>query len=142
MQERRYDIDWLRVLTIMLVFFFHCARFFGGGPWHLKNPEESFVAHIFIMFLDLWIMPLFFLLSGAGSWYALRTRNGGQYLLVCNSMEYRNGIEISDYCSNLFCLDNDYLRAANKTFQCYAVPFRHETKENRPPNLTKANMLI
>lgn len=81
MQERRYDIDWLRVLTIMLVFFFHCARFFGGGPWHLKNPEESFVAHIFIMFLDLWIMPLFFLLSGAGSWYALRTRNGGQYLL-------------------------------------------------------------
>jgi peptidoglycan/LPS O-acetylase OafA/YrhL len=28
LQERRYDIDWLRVLAMMMVFFFHCARFF------------------------------------------------------------------------------------------------------------------
>jgi peptidoglycan/LPS O-acetylase OafA/YrhL len=82
MQERRYDIDWLRVLAMMMVFLFHCARFFGGGGWHLKNPgEESFIANLFIGLLDLWIMPLFFLLSGAGSWYALKSRNAGQYLL-------------------------------------------------------------
>lgn len=67
---------------MMLVFVFHCARFFGGGPWHLKDPgEESFVAAIYIGLLDLWIMPLFFLLSGVGSWYALRSRSGGRYLL-------------------------------------------------------------
>jgi hypothetical protein len=64
-----------------MVFLFHCARFFGGGPWHLKNPEESFVAHIFIALLDLWLMPIFFLLSGAGSWYALKSRNTGQYCM-------------------------------------------------------------
>jgi glucan biosynthesis protein C len=82
MQEHRYDIDWLRVLAMMMVFLFHCARFFGGGGWHLKNPgEESFIATVFIGLLDLWIMPLFFLLSGAGSWYALKSRSGGQYLL-------------------------------------------------------------
>ena len=82
MQERRYDIDWLRVLAMMMIFFFHCARFFGGGGWHLKNPgEESLIATLFIGLLDLWIMPLFFLLSGAGSWYALKSRTGGQYLL-------------------------------------------------------------
>jgi Predicted acyltransferases len=82
MVERRYDIDWLRVLAMMMVFFFHCARFFGGGGWHLKNPgEESLIATLFIGLLDLWIMPLFFLLSGAGSWYALKSRTGGQYLL-------------------------------------------------------------
>jgi glucan biosynthesis protein C len=80
--ERRYDIDWLRVLAMMLVFLFHCARFFGGGGWHLKNPgEESLIATLFIGILDLWIMPFFFLLSGAGSWYALKSRTGGQYLL-------------------------------------------------------------
>jgi surface polysaccharide O-acyltransferase-like enzyme len=80
MQERRYDIDWLRVLAMMMVFLFHCARFFGGGGWHLKNPgEERFIANLFIGLLDLWIMPLFFLLSGAGSWYALKSRNAGQY---------------------------------------------------------------
>ncbi len=82
MQERRYDIDWQRVLAMMMVFLFHCARFFGGGRWHLNNPgEESFIANLFIGLLDLWIMPLFFLLSGAGSWYALKSRNAGQYLL-------------------------------------------------------------
>jgi surface polysaccharide O-acyltransferase-like enzyme len=68
MQERKYDIDWLRVLTMAMVFFFHCGRFFGGGGWHLKNPgKESLIATVFIGLLDLWMMPLFFLLSGAGS---------------------------------------------------------------------------
>jgi glucan biosynthesis protein C len=82
MQKRRYDIDGLRVLAMMMVFFFHCARFFGGGGWHLKNPgEESIIATIFIGALDVWIMPLFFLLSGTGTWYALKSRSGGKYIL-------------------------------------------------------------
>ena len=81
MKERRYDMDWLRIGAMLAVFLFHCARFFGGGRWHLNNPEESMVATLFIGLLDLWIMPLFFLLSGAGSWYALKSRTGGKYLL-------------------------------------------------------------
>jgi peptidoglycan/LPS O-acetylase OafA/YrhL len=81
MDKRRYDIDWLRVLVMLAVFFFHCARFFGGGTWHLNNDEESIVALIFIGWLDMWFMPLFCLLSGVGSWYALRSRNDGQYVL-------------------------------------------------------------
>ena len=66
---------------MLAVFFFHCARFFGGGDWHLVNDEQSLVATLFIGMLDMWIMPLFMLLSGAGSWYALKSRTGGQYLL-------------------------------------------------------------
>jgi len=66
---------------MLAVFFFHCARFFGGGTWHLSNAEESIVALVFIGWLDMWFMPLFFLLSGVGSWYALQSRNNGQYLL-------------------------------------------------------------
>ncbi len=41
MRERRWDIDWLGVLVMLAVFFFHCARFFGGGTWHLNNAEQS-----------------------------------------------------------------------------------------------------
>lgn len=78
--ERRYDIDWLRVLVMLAVFFFHCARFFGGGTWHLNNEKESIVALLFIGWLDMWFMPLFCLLSGVGSWYALPSRTNGQYL--------------------------------------------------------------
>jgi glucan biosynthesis protein C len=80
MKTRRYDIDWLRVLATLAVFLFHCARFFGGGAWHLQNEQESFPAYLFVGLLDLWIMPLFFLLSGVGTWYALKSRMNGQYI--------------------------------------------------------------
>ena len=79
MANRRYDIDWLRLIVMMLVFLFHCGRFFGGGRWHLTNSETSIVAHLFIGVLDLWFMPFFFLLSGFGTWYSLRSRSAGQY---------------------------------------------------------------
>ncbi len=80
MNERRYDIDWLRVLVMLAVFLFHCARFFGGGRWHLNNAEESIVAMVFVGWLDMWFMPMFCLLSGVGTWYALKSRTNGQYL--------------------------------------------------------------
>ncbi len=82
MNERRFDIDWLRVLVMLAVFFFHCAHFFRGDtPWILNNTEKSFVAEVFSYWLDMWFMPCFFLLSGVGSWYSLRSRSKGQYLL-------------------------------------------------------------
>lgn len=99
LRERRYDMDWLRVLVMLAVFFFHCARFFGGGTWHLNNNEESIVALIFIGWLDMWFMPLFFLLSGVGSWYALRSRNNVQYLL-----ERVNRLLVPLYTVGLFLL--------------------------------------
>lgn len=46
--KRRYAIDWLRVRVMLAVFFFHCARFFGGATWHLNNAEQSFGALVFI----------------------------------------------------------------------------------------------
>ena len=65
------------------MFFFHCALFFRDVPWPwiLYNAERSDVVLAFSSWLDMWFMPLFFLLSGVGSWYALRFRSSGQYLL-------------------------------------------------------------
>jgi glucan biosynthesis protein C len=79
-KERRYDIDWLRVIATLTIFLFHCAKFFDTMDWHLKNPQRSEFATLFVVLLALWEMPLFFLLSGVGSWYALKSRNAGQYL--------------------------------------------------------------
>jgi len=80
MQERRYDVDWLRVLAMLTIFLFHSNRFFDTVGWHLKNAEQTIVSTLITGFVDLWIMQLFFLLSGVGSWYALRFRTGGHYL--------------------------------------------------------------
>jgi len=80
MKERRYDIDWLRVLVMLTVFLFHCNRFFAGGPWHLRNDTQSMASLVLLSWLEMWFMSLFFLPSGVGSWYALRSRTSAGYL--------------------------------------------------------------
>jgi glucan biosynthesis protein C len=78
--ERRFDIDWLRVLAILTVFFFHCSRFFNDEGWHVKNTEISFAATVFVIVVNQWIMPLFFILSAISTYYALDYRANGQYI--------------------------------------------------------------
>jgi len=77
---RLYYLDWLRVLAILGVFLFHAVHPFDMFPWEIKNAEQSVLVTLFIVFLGPWGMPLFFLLSGAGSWFALRKRTGQQYV--------------------------------------------------------------
>lgn len=80
--ERRYDIDWLRCSAMLMVFLFHCARFFDDYPWHVKDHQVSPAMSAFVGFLVIWIMPLFFIISGMSSFYSLRKRSGGQFILA------------------------------------------------------------
>ena len=73
-------LDSLRVIAILFVFFFHCARFFDLEEWHVKNAETSKYATIFVIALVMWIMPLFFFISGASTWFAFRKKSGGQFI--------------------------------------------------------------
>ena len=81
MKERRYDIDWLRVIAMLAVFIFHCTRFFDTEGWHLKNAEQSFP--LFVVMRGViwpWVMEIFFLISGIGTWYVLKSKSAGVYL--------------------------------------------------------------
>ncbi len=51
-------------------------------PWgfHIKNVQKSDVLLCFNSFLNLWHMPLLFMLSGIGTWYALNFRKPGEYV--------------------------------------------------------------
>ena len=67
MKDRRYDIDWLRVIAMLAVFIFHCVRFFDTELFNfpLKNAERSFMVDVLRGSLIWpWVMELFFLLSG------------------------------------------------------------------------------
>ena len=79
---RRYDIDWLRLMAVFVLFFFHTARIFD--PWenfYVHNDPPSYLLFdVFIGLVRPWGMNLFFLLAGASTYYALQRRSGGQYV--------------------------------------------------------------
>jgi glucan biosynthesis protein C len=78
---RLYYLDWLRVLLIVGVFVFHAVHPFDELlPWHIKNTEKSGAATAFLLLLNPWGMPLFFLVAGAASKFALRRRSNRQYI--------------------------------------------------------------
>ncbi|MGO9275673.1 MAG: acyltransferase family protein [Terriglobia bacterium] len=79
-RQRRHDLDWLRAGAVALVFLYHNARFFSGQYWQLRNPQRSLVVDALVGFIALWLMPLFFLLAGASSRFALRSQPPGRYL--------------------------------------------------------------
>ncbi len=78
--ERRYDIDWLRVLAMFTIFIYHNARFFSYEDWHVKNNQLDFGMSVFVAIVDQWIMPLFFILSAISAYYALDFRNNRLYI--------------------------------------------------------------
>ena len=79
-KERKYYIDWLRILLILSVFIYHIGMVFNTWNWHIKNDEEIKWFGPIMVFLHLWRMPLLFLVSGVGTFYALRSRTVKQYL--------------------------------------------------------------
>jgi len=79
--ERRWDIDWLRVIGILVVFAFHSGLCFTSWyPWHIRNAQESELIRWLIVAMQCWPMPLFMLLAGASTWFALRRRTPQQYV--------------------------------------------------------------
>ena len=80
---RRYDLDWIRVISILSVFVYHCCRAFNTDPWHIKDPITSLSISRFNWFMDLWIMPLIFVVSGAAVYLSLQQptwRAAGKFL--------------------------------------------------------------
>lgn len=79
--ERRHDIDWLRIIAIILVLYFHTAMIFTAEwGWHIKNDELSYLWLEFNFWLSRFRMPLLFFISGYGTFLALRKRSPLRYL--------------------------------------------------------------
>lgn len=77
---RLHYLDWLRVLAILGVFLFHASNVFNDQDFVIKNADQSEVITGIQAFFFPWGMPLFFLIAGAGTWFALRRRTSGQYV--------------------------------------------------------------
>lgn len=78
--SRQFYIDWLRILLIFSVFLFHIGMYFNSWEWHVKNNTTVAWLNRLMWFLHLWRMPLLFLVSGVGTYYALGHRTVKKYL--------------------------------------------------------------
>jgi glucans biosynthesis protein C len=93
-QQRIYSIDWLRMLAVLGVFFIHSGNMFAllYKPLSNNRPTSSAMASAtavgglassgmdLLNFVPQWGMSLFFLLSGAGTWFTLRHRTSRQFI--------------------------------------------------------------
>ena len=73
--ERKYYIDWVRVLAFFLLIFFHCAMPFVIFGWEVKNKETSVSLSRLVWWLHQWRLPLLFFISGAGIHFSLKRRS-------------------------------------------------------------------
>jgi len=80
-KARLYYLYCLHVLLIFCVFLFHAVHpFYALIPWYIKNVEQSGAITGFLLLTNPWGIPLFFLVAGAGSMFALRRRSNRQFI--------------------------------------------------------------
>ncbi len=117
--SRLFYIDWLRVFALLSIFFFHSDRFFDYWDWNVKNIDKSIISAIHTTFTIFWVMPLFFVLSGASVYYSLRIRKSGEfvkerilrvlipllfvgYLIICPPQTYLDRLFKSKFTGSFF----------------------------------------
>ena len=77
---RYYDIDWLRVFATIVVFLFHAAKPFLSDLWNIKNAQVAPVLEIAAGLVDVWMMPLLFVVSGMSIALSLRSRTAREFV--------------------------------------------------------------
>jgi surface polysaccharide O-acyltransferase-like enzyme len=83
LSERRYDLDWLRVLGVFLLVPFHVALIFVLDPYtimYIKDVVNSRVLAEATGFVHMWHMPMLFIISGSATYFALGFRSPGGYI--------------------------------------------------------------
>ena len=79
--QRHSYLDWLRIMAIIGVLFFHSAMPFAAeSEWHIKNKETSSLFLEFNFFLSRFRMPLLFFISGAVAFFMLQKRTASQFI--------------------------------------------------------------
>lgn len=81
--ERRHDLDWLRVLGVLLLVPFHVALIFVLKPFtimYIRDVVNSPALSTTTGFIHMWHMPMLFTISGAATYFALNVRSVGEYI--------------------------------------------------------------
>lgn len=80
---RRYDIDWLRILAVLLLIPFHTMHIFILQPYsvvYIKNATGSTSYEMITRFIHEFHMPLLFFLAGASAYFSLQSRSWKKFI--------------------------------------------------------------
>jgi hypothetical protein len=83
MPQRRYELDWLRVLVILNLIPFHAAwliAFIPGFSHRSQTGPAASAIKYCISFLAYWQMPLLFFIAGTTTWISLSHRSVTEYV--------------------------------------------------------------
>ncbi len=69
--ERRYDLDWLRVIAFGFLIFYHIGMFYVTWGWHVKSPHAGPWLEPAMALINPWRLPLLFLISGSALRFAI-----------------------------------------------------------------------
>jgi hypothetical protein len=72
--NRRPELDWLRVVAIIVLHFFHVGMMFNTWDWHLKNPELLPALQAPMEVLHRLRMPMLMVISGIATAFAVGRR--------------------------------------------------------------------
>ncbi|MBS1491665.1 MAG: acyltransferase family protein [Bacteroidetes bacterium] len=83
LSNRKYYIDWIRVIAIGLLLIYHVA--IGFQPWgrligFITNAQSWESLWIPMTMLNVWRIPLLFFVSGMGVYFAMQRRNWKQLI--------------------------------------------------------------
>ena len=69
--SRRYELDWLRIIAVFLVWVFHNIITFRVGGWTISNNETTYVANVSEVLLGGFGMPFFSVVSGMAIYHLI-----------------------------------------------------------------------
>ncbi len=79
--SRQAYLDWLRIMAILGVLFFHSAMpYVSEWGWHIKNKETSNLLMEFNFWLSRFRMPLLFFISGTVSYFMLKNKSTASFI--------------------------------------------------------------
>ena len=71
-KERKYYLDWLRVIAFYLLIFYHAGLIFVSWDFHINNEIKLEWFETWMAFLNQWRLPLLFMISGMVIFYSMR----------------------------------------------------------------------
>jgi hypothetical protein len=78
--ERRFDLDWVRIIAFMLLILYHVGMYYVTWDWHVKSPHASHAIEPLMQLTSPWRLSLLFLVSGVATAYLLARQGNMGFL--------------------------------------------------------------